>query len=677
MNLKQGRIAGEAAATDRRRRARGNMLVFITAATIGLIALIAFFGLGYVRLLGTNNEQRTAIEAAALAAARDLSMIAIDTPDYGFVSLSDAAPVGSTTTAADNFYTPVRSINGIIGTLRLDMIIADKLGDVNLKEIIKKDLAKALAAQTLLAAELNKAIAPGYVSKDLSGNNIEVYKDAETAYQQNGIRMTGSSDYVAGSLKLSLGAINGGSITNIGLPNPNGWANVPAPAQQGGKYMSYMNIPYDGTDFVFAGVGDAIKLVSEKNWTPVVAGLPYQIATVVRAEADQKMNDARNANGYTVHAAACAQPANVVDPKPAPGALTFSFPDGLCPEITKPGDMLTYADFNKNGTHCSYQYSDGGDFPFPMGGATLRDRTWEFDPLDQNVGNVFRKSLFDWWKRAGTKLDMASARAMLIDPAFKFKNPNPLMVDWKTHAKLGSAQIYVLGQIPNGNIHVYRVRPSDGLITYDAKQHEPVEYLVAGENQLYSESIDAVKKSAVGKLKLGPFNFVPDLKEVNKMSLEDTWDVYIRDQVYQPGKSTGGRHAGEPLDNDDTAMAPLNMQFVAHGLGAKSYIAGPKGTGKTPILSNQSDFAETSGFPASYYKQYATGSGKRPTYLTNGTAVDIRFRRQVEAGTLHKILGDKTGYIGEKYVDPTLPAIVPSPGTDATGDGDIDGGDDD
>ncbi|NJL73487.1 MAG: hypothetical protein HC888_19155 [Candidatus Competibacteraceae bacterium] len=84
-------------------------------------------------MLGTNSEQRTAIEAAALAAARDLSMIAIDTPDYGFVSLSDSAPIGSTTAAADNFYTPVRSINGIIGTLRLDMIIADKLGDVNLQ----------------------------------------------------------------------------------------------------------------------------------------------------------------------------------------------------------------------------------------------------------------------------------------------------------------------------------------------------------------------------------------------------------------------------------------------------------------------------------------------------------------------------------------------------------------
>jgi len=75
------------------RAARGNMLVFITAATIGLLAALAFFGLGYVRLIGSNNEQRTAVEAASLAAARDLSMIAVNTnagggnSPYGWVSI--------------------------------------------------------------------------------------------------------------------------------------------------------------------------------------------------------------------------------------------------------------------------------------------------------------------------------------------------------------------------------------------------------------------------------------------------------------------------------------------------------------------------------------------------------------------------------------------------------------
>jgi heme/copper-type cytochrome/quinol oxidase subunit 2 len=50
----------------------GSMLVFGTAITIAIVAVLAFFSLSYVRLLGSSSEQRTAIEAAALAAARDL-----------------------------------------------------------------------------------------------------------------------------------------------------------------------------------------------------------------------------------------------------------------------------------------------------------------------------------------------------------------------------------------------------------------------------------------------------------------------------------------------------------------------------------------------------------------------------------------------------------------------------
>lgn len=662
-----------------RRLPKGNMLVMVTAVIIGLVLVIGIFGLGFVRLLGSNHEQSTAIESAALAAARDLSMIAVDTPECGFVSLSDAAPNANGTAAADNFYTPVRSINTILGTIRLDLIVADKLNDPTLKAIIKKDLANALTAQSKLALELNKALAPGYVSKDISNNNIEVYKDALAAYQANSVRMTGSSNYVNGSLKLSLGGITGGTVTNIPTPVPANWSNVPASAQSNNKYLSYTNVPYDNTDFVLAGIGDSIKLLSSKNWVATVPGLPYQLATIVKAEADQHLSGSYNASGYNVHADACAQPANVADPRPAPGALTFSFPDGLVPEITKPGDMLTYGPFNQNGTSCSYQYSDGGDFPFPIGKALMKERNWEFDPLDQNVGNVFRKALYDWWRRAGVKLDMTSAVAMLNDPAFVFKQPSPKIVDWKTHGKLGSSQLYNLGKIPNGNMHIYKVRAQDGLITYETKLRQPVQYLVSGENQLYSESIDAVKNSAVGSQKLGPFDFVPDLKQVNTITLTNTWDVYIRDQVYQYGKQTGGMHAGEPMDNDDTAMlGPLNSADQGCGyLGAKSYIAGPLGGGKTPFLSNQSDFAELSGFPASYYKQYATGSGKRPTYQTNGTAVDVCFRRQVTSGVLHKIPGNKNGYVGEQFVDPSLPALTPGAGLDTDSDGDIDGGDDD
>nr|HNH76655.1 hypothetical protein [Candidatus Obscuribacter sp.] len=141
---------------------RGNMLVFITASTFIIIGGLAFFALGYVRLLGTNNEQRTAIEAAALSAARDISRIAIETPEYGWISISDGAPNGSATKADDNYFVPVKGINTIIGTNRVCRIIAEELNDNWLKIIAEKDLELAKQAQAKLQAELVKAMAPGY-----------------------------------------------------------------------------------------------------------------------------------------------------------------------------------------------------------------------------------------------------------------------------------------------------------------------------------------------------------------------------------------------------------------------------------------------------------------------------------------------------------------------------------
>jgi hypothetical protein len=138
--------------------------------------------------------------------------------------------------------------------------------------------------------------------------------------------MTGGSAYTAGTLRLSLGGINGGAPTSLKLPKPVNMANVPAGAQQNNCYKSYINLPVDGTDYVFAGIGDSIKLFDAKNWVAAVPGLPYQLATVVRAEATQQLN------GHEVQAtkhpavAAPNQPTSLT--KPCPGALTFSFPDG-------------------------------------------------------------------------------------------------------------------------------------------------------------------------------------------------------------------------------------------------------------------------------------------------------------------------------------------------------------
>lgn len=657
---------------SRQRQESGSMLVFGTAITIAIVAILAFFSLSYVRLLGSSSEQRTAIEAAALAAARDLSMIAVNTDEYGWVSLSDSAPVGSVTLAPDQFYVPVRGINTILGTLRLDLIIATELNDNALKEMIKADIVNAKAAQTKLGIELNKAMAAGYKAKGIDGKDIDVYGDAQNAYTSNQIRMTGSSNYIANSLKLSLGGINNGGVTNTPIPNPASKADVPANQQQNSFYMSYMDIPTDGESFVFAGIGDSIKLIDPKQWTATVAGLPYQVATVVKAEADQHVNDTQNPNGYNIHAIACAQPANVVDPKPAPGALSFSFPDGMPPEVLGPGTMLTNAQINSNG-NCSFQTSVNGDYPLGKPVTRIDDMSWPYSS-DTNSGTVFRKALTDWWRRAGTKLNIASATAMLNDPKNNFWRPTGAdTIDWITEAVLGDTQLYNLGPIPRGYIHIYRIDPATGLVSYDHDGLTPCNYSVAGENQMYSENIDAITKSAIGKQTVGPFTFPGTLKpggltNDNKVTLLDAYDIYIRDQVYQPGVNQGGMHAGEPMDLDKVAMRPMGHDLGGGGLGASK--PGPKVAGLPPAITDQSDFAEKSGFPNSEYNTYDVGPGTanmRPTYRNNGMAVDIRFRRQVETGSLSTLLGFKTGYVGHKlgasYAPSALPAVAAPSGT--------------
>lgn len=660
----------------RKRRDKGNMLIFITASTFILLGGIAFFALGYVRLLGTNSEQRSAIEAAALTAARDMSRIAIETEEYGWIGLSDSAPNGAGTKANDQFYVPVKSINTILATNRVDMLIAEQLGDDSLKLMLKQDLDWALDAQNKLKTELQNSMASGYKAKDAQGQDVEVYKDALAAYNANGVRMTGSSNYVAGSLKLTLGTIIGGAPTNTPTPKPNAMANVPSSAQNNGNYLSYTVTQAGGHDYVFAGIADSIKLVDSKKWQASTAGLPYQLPTIVKAEADQQLKG-HEINGNVVHAMACAQPANIIDPRPTPGALTFSFPDGLCPEVTNPGMMLTYAPINKGGTNkASYQYSDNGDFPVDPG-SSMNDMPYPYDgKVKLNVGTVFRKALMDWWQRAGTKLHIGSAVAMMTDPAYNFKAPNPAIVDWKTPAKVGDKTIYNLGPIPNGNIHIYRIDPDTGKISYQAKQLDPIEIPIAPENQLYSESLDAIKNSSVGKKVVGPFEFPNTGYLFDSVTLLDKWDIYIRDMVYQSGGKWGGQHGGEPMNHPKTAYLPEYSKPVAgimdlgsSGLGAwgpppkgppQPYNPGTKGKGLPPAITNQSDLAETAGYPKSFYQTYAVGSGIRPTYTTNGMAVDIRFRRQLDAGTFADTLGFKIGYVGEKYGD-AVPAVTMKP----------------
>ena len=187
------------------RNAHGSMLVLIIAFTALIVLAVLFFALGFVRLTGTQFEQKTAIEAAALAAAREMSNIVITTTDFGYVGLSDSAPVGVGTSAGDTYYTQVHGINTLIGTTLVDYIIGKQLGIDEIMDLSIVDLNRAKAAGDALVVELNKCTVSTGTSVDKDGNVVNPYKAAEDAYRANQVRMTGKSNYKAGSMKLALG----------------------------------------------------------------------------------------------------------------------------------------------------------------------------------------------------------------------------------------------------------------------------------------------------------------------------------------------------------------------------------------------------------------------------------------------------------------------------------------
>lgn len=608
------------------RRQRGNMIALVGAICGGLLLALLLFALAYTRLLGGNQDQKTAIEAASLAAAKDLGRIVMKDNYFGWVSLSDYAPTGAMTKSPDGLYQPVYSINSILATIRLDMILADQVATstgnpasiTTWKNLADKDYAAAMTTKNSLNALLQNSLLPGGDpnAKDIQGTLVTPYASAEQAYKQNNLRQSESA-YVNGSLRLTLGCLQDGSETTVNIPTPSSKASLGGAPTQNGKYLSYTNYPYNGKDFVFSSTGSSIKLVDVKRFRTTL-GLPYFIPGVVLAEADQKLfknGDKTKAAGIT-HAAACAQTACVPDPRPAPGLFIADFIDGAVPSsIERPADFLNQSQLNGGPNPASMRRAWGGDYNGPGSAGTLVSDT-SLGASSLPPANGLAAAMHDWLRQGGHKVNIDSVIAMLNGtgvPGGKFQ-PN---------------QVYKWRIDQNGSISV----------AAGAGAKEP--YIAVSENQLYMECTDAMDEVDAALPPPG-----------NKTS---PWALYMKDQCRQWGDVLGGQHAGQPLPVAGTSLAynpadrwiactPIKLpdsaiamngdrgtvklgDLGAMGSGANDRSGGTIAT--TPLTVHQlNDFAEpgVTGLNYMYTAGAPAGGIMPPQYLQNGAAVMVRFR---------------------------------------------------
>lgn len=627
------------------------MIVLVGSIAAGIIVALLLFAFAYTRMLGGNQEQKTAIEAAALAAAKDLSRIVMEDPHFGWVGLSDYAPVGNVTKAPDGYLTPVTSINTILGTIRLDMIIADEIppgrggtkGITQWKNLANIDYQKAMTCKDNLNALLQASLTPaGYAgAKDVNGQQVIPYKSAEDAYKQNQIRMTGGSAYVTGSLNLTLGCLNGGSETTVQAPQKNNQDYKTSPTQNN-KYLSYTDYPYNGKSFIFAGAGSQIKLVDSKNFTTNVP-LTYSIRSIVKAEAQQKFFENGNtAVARVVKAMACAQPACVPDPRPAPGIYAIDFPDGKVTEIDTILSMLTHQYLNGGNNPADFSWARNGDYIGPGGTSSLQPATsadWPGGAKQEPAVGV-GGGTYDWVRRGGPKVKIDSLIAAINGSGLP-----------STAFQTVSLHKYIIG--PNGDVYV----------NWKPANKEP--YIALSDDQLYMQCADAMEDIESTQVVV---NGVPTTQNV----VTAPWTLYEKDEVRQWGDTNGGQHAGAPLAVTGTILAydptdkwiactprPLADSaicmngnkgivklgdFGGEGLGANCcHTCGSTNLQvTTPLTLGTFDDWATQGEQSVTY-QFTAGAPAPaimpPIYLQNGAAVHFRWRREdvsLNGGTVPK-----------------------------------------
>src|SRR5262249_39791183 len=152
-------------------------------------------------------------------------------------------------------------------------------------------------ADTILAA---CGQAPAYggtvqACKDKNGEPINILQNAINAYEENSRRL-GKGQMVAGSMKVSVGKLNGAAETNIPVPEPFSMAEISDDSrmtnQRGQKvYKAYVPVStnFGGVDtpITFAAITDEPRLVDTSKFTTL--GGTMDIPAIAKVEVDERV----------------------------------------------------------------------------------------------------------------------------------------------------------------------------------------------------------------------------------------------------------------------------------------------------------------------------------------------------------------------------------------------------
>lgn len=405
------------------RTIQGNTLA-LSMVFFLLVMIIAYFALNYTGLLGTHKQAQTAGDAAALEAAKQISLISApsDLGEIGIVDISGNDPTNPLKKVNPSSEVPITGFNTALATIRLDLLIAEDLNNSDMKDLALRDLATLKKASGDLAKKITDSL----------GQNGAVWTKVANTYKENNRRLGGPGTLIENTLVITPGRLTTGQgSTNVAIPTPPDAAAVLQ--NSGGYYKPQVNIPAWGANFVFAAVGKEPVLVDNNQFIAYgaadysIAGFGSLPPTVVRVEADNKIiglapePPGKKKHDSVLHSASSAQ-AGGARTSQRSTAYTVGFAGSLPSQTTFPTlnikALLDFKGWQTPGQTGTWLQASSGEFP-----GNIPD---EIEYLSgkgkvQSPSTALAYGLYNWLRSLGLRPNRDSIKQALASAKGDFR----------------------------------------------------------------------------------------------------------------------------------------------------------------------------------------------------------------------------------------------------------------
>lgn len=377
--------------TNRRQQSGAAMLMIIVIC-VAALAVAIVTGVSLMKFTIASQRAEAACEAASLAAAKELSKIVIEDPNFGLVGLGNFAPSQTGILAGDGKPLPVVSINSIVGNARVAMLLSERFGSAEFRRLAVHDAECARQASSRLTLELRKALTDAKDGpKDF---NQELLKPRTQAYAAITANLKGAvGKFKIKDFDLQLGFLKNGSTTVTRDPQ-----------SESRDYEAFRNYAVGGHDFIFTGVGKQSCLVDRNQFVKDDGFMP---SSVVRVSLLLEHPDEKDKAFKTVAASSCAQPFSLED-KSKPGTMNLSLPQGLPQECYSLQNLLEDTKFGA--LPITYYTSLGGDYPLEPQARLAPNGAQD---NKKHISSVFAQGLYDWIRSANGKVNIDSVVNMV------------------------------------------------------------------------------------------------------------------------------------------------------------------------------------------------------------------------------------------------------------------------